>query len=148
MTRKLLLVTTLLGLPWNALAFVAPPRFPRSCRQHGNMPNFLPTTTTKTTQLSEKNKFDDGTGAGIYILALAVGISAWLFTIPPEFRRAYICPTEDYCLQDHSLCEDCTTWGEWFSGVADYYKEGGGIQWDFSIDPKTLEENQRRWAKN
>ena len=106
----------------------------------------IPTTTSSQRFLSKQPKpeFDDGTEIGKYLLVLALGISLWFFTIPPSFRRAYICPLELYCLQDQTLCQDCTTWNEWFRGVADYYQNGGGIQWDFSIDPKTLEENQAR----
>jgi hypothetical protein len=29
------------------------------------------------------------------------------------------------------------TTDEWTSGIADYYKNGGGVHFDFSIDPKT-----------
>ena len=96
--------------------------------------------------LAEKSN-RDGMREGRVILVLALFICTWLFTIPPEFRRAYICPLEIYCRDDQSLCADCTTWGQWFNGVAEYYQGGGGVSWDFSIDPKTLQENQQRFGR-
>ena len=74
--------------------------------------------------LAEKGN-RDGMREGRVILVLALFICTWLFTIPPEFRRAYICPLEIYCRDDQSLCADCTTWGQWFNGVAEYYQGGG-----------------------
>jgi hypothetical protein len=32
---------------------------------------------------------------------------------------------------------------EWTTDIAEYYRNGGGIQWDFSIDPNTLAENKQ-----
>jgi hypothetical protein len=81
---------------------------------------------------------------GGVLLTLVLTVCAWLFTIPPEFRRAYMCPAEIYCNQDPTVCQECTTWGQWFDGVGEYYKGGGGIHWDFSVDPKTVEKNQNK----
>lgn len=157
-TMTMMIMGFFLPIPSSAFVAVGTPsrrRMPQ--REQTPVPPrqyFRPTPTTNTaipTTSSQrflskqpKPEFDDGTEIGKYLLVLALGISLWFFTIPPSFRRAYICPLELYCLQDQTLCQDCTTWNEWFRGLSDYYQNGGGIQWDFSIAPKTLEENQAR----
>jgi hypothetical protein len=98
--------------------------------------NGIPTTTTT---LFQGKIVDQGIGRGIPILGLVLLACVWLFTIPPEFRRAYICP--DSCAkveyQAAPACQECVTGEEWINGVKEYYKNGGGIQWDFSIDPNS-----------
>jgi hypothetical protein len=112
----------------------------------------IPLSSPFTSNLSSTHLFDrkepyeggnsiDGMGRGIVLQVIVLIICAWLFTIPPEFRRTYFCPAENYCQEPGSCEKPCTTYKEWFRNVGDYYKNGGGIQWDFSIDPKTLEEN-------
>eukprot|EP00816_Leptocylindrus_hargravesii_P008161 CAMPEP_0196804872 /NCGR_PEP_ID=MMETSP1362-20130617/4557_1 /TAXON_ID=163516 /ORGANISM="Leptocylindrus danicus, Strain CCMP1856" /LENGTH=173 /DNA_ID=CAMNT_0042177433 /DNA_START=60 /DNA_END=581 /DNA_ORIENTATION=+ len=71
---------------------------------------------------------------GYVILVLAIFAVIWSFSIPPEFRRAHFCFTEQ-CVQNRSKCYDCVTVGEWSEQVADYYRNGGGVNFDFSIDP-------------
>ena len=78
--------------------------------------------------------YDTGEETGYYMLAVALGVSLWFFTIPPEFRRANVCSAE---------YEGCISPEQWVQDVGDYYRNGGGIQWDFSIDPRTLEKNQK-----
>jgi hypothetical protein len=94
-------------------------------------------TTTKIMMSSEV----DGTGArGQIIFSLALVGCIWLFSIPPEFRRAHICGSER-CVANRAACSDCQTFEEIKDGISQYYKNGGGIQFDFSIDPKTIEQN-------
>lgn len=102
--------------------------------------------TSTTTQLQERkyDGVDDGIGRGIYIQVVVFAICAWLFTIPPEFRRAYLCPADTFCQEPGSCTKECVTTKEWVDGVKEYYKNGGGIQWDFSIDPKTKAMNQKK----
>lgn len=105
------------------------------------------TKASTTTQLQErkyKGQVDDGIGRGIYIQLVVFGLCAWLFTIPPEFRRAYLCPADTFCQEEGSCTRECVTPDEWVSGIKDYYKSGGGIKWDFSIDPKTKAANQQK----
>ena len=75
-----------------------------------------------------------GIDRGLPILAFSLILSAWLFTIPPEFRRARFCASDQCVL---ARCNDCMTVSEWGSGIQDYYRNGGGIKWDFSIDPNS-----------
>eukprot|EP00980_Cylindrotheca_fusiformis_P007675 scaffold1609_cov91-Cylindrotheca_fusiformis.AAC.1 len=113
---------------------------------------------SKTHQLSERREDEsgggvgggykgtnDGTGRGLILQGIILGICIWLFTIPPEFRRAYFCPADIYCQEVGSCTKECFTYGQWFQQVGDYYKNGGGIQWDFSIDPRTKQANQEKW---
>ena len=34
--------------------------------------------------------------------------------------------------------QTCVTPSAWVAGITEYYRNGGGIKWDFSIDPATL----------
>jgi hypothetical protein len=56
-----------------------------------------------------------------------------MFSIPTEFRRARICTDEDVRLHPE---EHCTTFASWRTGVAEYYANGGGVKFDFSIEGK------------
>jgi len=87
---------------------------------------------------NEGKKANDGTDRGAFLLAAVLLACIWIFSIPPEFRRAYLCGSER-CVQDRSayLCNDCMTTDEWKQGIADYYRNGGGIKFDFSIDPNS-----------
>lgn len=85
----------------------------------------------------EAKKIDDGIGRGIPILGLVLVVILWTFTIPPEFRRAYICVDACNEYRDAPQCNNCVTGEEWSNGVKEYYRNGGGIQWDFSIDPNS-----------
>lgn len=90
---------------------------------------------------SDYKQVDDGRSVGFVLLAISLGFAVWLFTIPPTFRRAYLCPS-DYFVNESTEVRECTTLREWFAGVSDYYDKGGGIQWDFSIDPETVQKNE------
>jgi hypothetical protein len=83
----------------------------------------------------------DGKGRGYVLQAIVLSICVWFFSIPPEFRRTHFCPTSK-CVENRASCYDCTTFGEWKVRVADYYKGGGGVHFDFSIDPATKEFNK------
>mmetsp|Transcript_52350 Transcript_52350/g.126623 ORF Transcript_52350/g.126623 Transcript_52350/m.126623 type:complete len:200 (-) Transcript_52350:79-678(-) len=63
------------------------------------------------------------------IMPIVLLINIWFFTIPPEFRRARMCSEMDTA----AYPEQCMTPKMFASGIVDYYKGGGGIQWDFSI---------------
>lgn len=73
-----------------------------------------------------------GLRRGAVLLPFTVLVAAWLFTIPVEFRRARFCTEEQVRLYPDSKC---VTPGNWVKGIQDYYQEGGGIEWDFTIDP-------------
>ena len=63
------------------------------------------------------------------IMPIVLLINIWFFTVPPEFRRARLCSEMDTA----AYPEVCMTPKMFASGIVDYYKGGGGIQWDFSI---------------
>ncbi|KAG7351353.1 hypothetical protein IV203_010713 [Nitzschia inconspicua] len=98
------------------------------------------TPTTTTTRLFEKKKqvVADGTQRGAYLLGVVLLACLWIFSVPPEFRRAYLCGTER-CVQDRQayLCNDCVTPEEWKRGIVEYYRNGGGVHFDFSVDPNS-----------
>ena len=54
-------------------------------------------------------------------------------SVPPEFRRARICNEEDVRLHPE---KNCTTFATWKKEMAQYYKDGGGVEFDFSIEGK------------
>jgi hypothetical protein len=89
----------------------------------------------------------DGTNdRGPILLVLSLVLVIWLFSIPPEFRRARIC-TLPVCVENRAACNDCKTTTELREGIVEYYRNGGGIQFDFSIDPATIEQNKQTLQK-
>ena len=58
-------------------------------------------------------------------------LNVWIFSIPPEFRRARFCTEEDVRLHPE---KNCQTFDMWRKGVAEYYANGGGVEFDFSIE--------------
>lgn len=46
------------------------------------------------------------------------------------------------CLENRLACYDCVTFGEWTHGVQEYYQNGGGISFDFSV----AQETKDLWA--
>jgi hypothetical protein len=52
----------------------------------------------------------DGKGRGLILLGFIVVLNLWLFSIPPEFLRAHMCPSETaFCGKNPTQCEDCFT---------------------------------------
>jgi hypothetical protein len=83
-----------------------------------------------------KNSRDlEGRSGGIPLLIASFIVSAWFFTIDPQIRRTHLC-TSPRCVEDREYCYDCKTFGEFKEMILDYYRYGGGIKWDFSIEPK------------
>jgi hypothetical protein len=101
-----------------------------------------PTNPTKTHDARLFQSKYDGSGRGKILLTIVLMGCVWLFSIPPYFRRAHLCTT-DSCVENRPSCYDCITFTEWRHGVMDYYRSGGGIHFDFSIDPTTKQQNAR-----
>lgn len=78
----------------------------------------------------------DGTTRGLVLFSLVLAVCVWLFSIPTEFRRAHFCMVEK-CVQNRAKCYDCVTFSEWKDGVTQYYNNGGGIQFDFTVAEET-----------
>jgi hypothetical protein len=129
--------------------------FMKEPHQHGFALKFspLPTFTAPATvvlfqQSSSNQNHDiknnkkqvaaDGTQRGAWLLGAVLLVCLWIFSIPPEFRRAYLCGSER-CVQNRSayLCNNCVTPEEWKRGIIDYYRAGGGVHFDFSVDPNS-----------
>jgi hypothetical protein len=96
-------------------------------------------TTVKTTSPSgvrlRKSQADASEKRGLVLFAIATIVAVWLFTIPVEIRRAHI-GTADVCVQNRAYCYDCKTLQELKGAVLEYYANGGGIKFDFSVEPK------------
>eukprot|EP00568_Trieres_chinensis_P004048 CAMPEP_0183292988 /NCGR_PEP_ID=MMETSP0160_2-20130417/1851_1 /TAXON_ID=2839 ORGANISM="Odontella Sinensis, Strain Grunow 1884" /NCGR_SAMPLE_ID=MMETSP0160_2 /ASSEMBLY_ACC=CAM_ASM_000250 /LENGTH=156 /DNA_ID=CAMNT_0025454039 /DNA_START=39 /DNA_END=509 /DNA_ORIENTATION=+ len=92
---------------------------------------------SSTSTLLAKGDSDDagpdplGLRRGLYLFLIVGLINVWSFSIPPEFRRAQFCSAEQVELNPGS---HCITTEKWVEGIADYYKNGGGIHFDFSIE--------------
>lgn len=79
-----------------------------------------------------KSKRINGTGLpGILLLSFALLVNVWFFTIPPNFRRARWCSAEETAANP----EICMTASQFSHDIVEYYRNGGGVQWDFSVDP-------------
>ena len=74
-----------------------------------------------------------GLRRGKVLLLLVLIVNVWMFSIPVEFRRARLCTEEDTRLYPD---KHCTTMEAWRMGVVNYYANGGGIKFDFSIEGK------------
>lgn len=72
-----------------------------------------------------------GIQRGLYLMGIVFFINVWIFSIPPEFRRAKICSEEQVRLFPDS---GCVTADKWVDGIKEYYANGGGINFDFSIE--------------
>ena len=79
------------------------------------------------------NKDIGGLNEGKYLLLLVLSACIWIFSIPPEYRRARFCTDEDVRLYPE---KHCTTFNAWRTGIAEYYANGGGVHFDFSIEGK------------
>jgi len=74
-----------------------------------------------------------GIDRGTYLLLIpAIIINLWFFTIPTEFRRSRLCSAEETA----NFPTKCMTTEQFKTRISDYYKNGGDIQWDFSIEGK------------
>mmetsp|Transcript_28870 Transcript_28870/g.42435 ORF Transcript_28870/g.42435 Transcript_28870/m.42435 type:complete len:165 (-) Transcript_28870:268-762(-) len=92
------------------------------------------TTTTTSLQMSGGSNPDvdtDGIGAGKYLLFLVMLVNVWAFSIPVEFRRAQFCTEEQVRLNPDS---HCITFENWKSGIIDHYANGGGVDFDFTVE--------------
>jgi len=91
-------------------------------------PSAVATTSTATTTALSMKASQDGTGRGLYLFAIVFAACVWCFTVPPEFRRAYIC--DDKCFQEKyqeaPQCKTCVSGEDWINGVKAYYANGGG----------------------
>jgi len=79
-----------------------------------------------------------GIQRGVPLLILALAWSVWSFSLPLEFRRAHFC-FSDRCVEHPSanMCYDCVAFSAWTKDIVTYYQQGGGVQWDFSVDPES-----------
>mmetsp|Transcript_17376 Transcript_17376/g.35700 ORF Transcript_17376/g.35700 Transcript_17376/m.35700 type:complete len:161 (-) Transcript_17376:236-718(-) len=73
-----------------------------------------------------------GIDRGLYLWAIVIAINIWFFSIPVEFRRTRICSEAD----TRDFPTRCMTSQQFTSGIAEYYRNGGGIKFDFSIEGK------------
>merc|ERR1719223_185992 len=79
--------------------------------------------------------YEESEKRGNVLFAFVLLVCIWSFSIPPELRREHFCFSER-CRSDNTanLCYDCITFSEWRGKVADYYKGGGGVKFDFSVE--------------
>ena len=140
--RSNILLFLAICLPATCSAFVMPSMrnsVETSFRRPTEHVGYTSTTTCLLDQPpGEKQVKADGTGRGAILLGVVLAACVWIFSIPPEYRRAYLCGSER-CVQDRQayLCNDCMTPEEWRSGIIEYYKNGGGVKFDFSVDPNS-----------
>ena len=41
------------------------------------------------------------------------------------------------CAENRAACYDCVTGMEWIQGIKDYYANGGGVSFDFTVAEET-----------
>ena len=91
------------------------------------------TTLSASNDNNESDSDPTGLKRGFVLFPAVLLLATWLFTIPPEFRRARIC-TEQQIIEYPD--KNCMTSKGWISGVSEYYRNGGGIKFDFTIEDK------------
>lgn len=97
-------------------------------------------STTSALAAGEGPKFGEpgyegdptGLKRGAILLPIVLLVNVWMFSIPVEYRRARICSEQQVRENPNSKCMTADSWKQ---GVADYYANGGGIKFDFSVDP-------------
>ena len=89
--------------------------------------------------MAKENKDVSGGDRGLILFAVVLAINIWMFSIPPSFRRQQLCPAE--YLEQYPQAE-CITAETWRGQIVDYYRNGGGVQFDFSVDPATVAKNK------
>jgi hypothetical protein len=100
--------------------------------------NNSPAIRTSLYAKRERDTFiEESEARGNIILAIVMVLVVWSFSIPPELRREHFCFSPK-CRVDNTsnLCYDCISFEEFTEKVADYYKGGGGVHFDFSIEEK------------
>ena len=109
----------------------------RTIGSSGTMNNVVDINTSSTSLHAEKknNVLAEYEERGKYLFAIVMFAIIWSFTIPPEIRRQHICFSRN-CRLDNTgkFCYDCVSFGEYADQIAEYYKGGGGIKFDFSIE--------------
>jgi len=105
------------------------------------IPSFQPLPTVSPTSPTALASSVQGEGRGAILLGIVLLFNVWIFSIPPSFRRAYIC-SSPAC--EEQRCNDCVTLTEWTDGIKDYYQNGGGIQFDFTV----AQETKDLWSGN
>ena len=89
-------------------------------------------TTTLNMNFSPPGDNDPtGLKEGKYLLILVMLINIWAFSIPPEFRRAQFCSEEQVRDNPES---NCITFDAWKNGIAEYYNNGGGVNFNFEVE--------------
>lgn len=143
MTRiraQVLAAITLAVLQHSALAFAPVGGYARGVSVDFPPASFAGRSTTSALAAGEGPKFGEpgydgdptGLKRGAILLPIVLLVNVWMFSIPVEFRRARICSEQQVRENPSSKCMTTETWRQ---GVADYYANGGGIKFDFSVDP-------------
>jgi len=78
-----------------------------------------------------------GTGTrGKVLFGASLLLCLWFFTVPPdEFRRVRICGEAQAAANPVA----CKTLPQFAKDAFDYYANGGGVRWDFSVGAGTKE---------
>jgi len=103
--------------------------------------NTVPTTTT-TLQMNGGSNVD-GSKEGRVLLIISCLAVVWGFSIPPEFRRARICTEEQVAAAAKEA--HCTTFDNWKSELSQYYKDGGGVKFNFSVEGRGGDEPEQKY---
>jgi len=104
---------------------------------------FIESSSTTELQARKKDLSSDERGSdkvnsiigidrGVYLWAIVIAINIWFFSIPVEFRRTRFCNEAD----SRDYPDRCMTSKQFTTGISEYYKNGGGIKFDFSIAGK------------
>ena len=85
----------------------------------------------------------DGSREGRILLIISCLAVVWGFSIPPEFRRARICTEAQVAVAAKEA--HCTTFDNWKSELSQYYKDGGGVKFNFSVEGRGGDEPEQKY---
>jgi len=102
----------------------------------------VPMATTTALQMSGGSNVD-GSKEGRVLLIISCLAVVWGFSIPPEFRRARICTEEQVAAAAKEA--HCTTFDNWKSELSQYYKDGGGVKFNFSVEGRGGDEPEQKY---
>ena len=103
-------------------------------RQYGYNKNY-DTYTSLFAKKERSDLLDEYDKRGNVLFAIVLLTIVWTFTLPLDLRREHFCFSRE-CRLDNTgdLCYNCVSIGEWTKQVVDYYKGGGGINFDLSVE--------------
>ncbi|KAJ1460336.1 hypothetical protein M885DRAFT_509278 [Pelagophyceae sp. CCMP2097] len=127
-----ILMTLLVLACASAFVSVPPGARPRRCAARALKKDEASSEATPRTWNAGNKVLAGADARGRVFLGLVLLVNVWSFSVPPEIRRAHVCTTS---VVGQKNGYSCVSFRDWRQSVTDYYAQGGGVHFDFSVDP-------------